>query len=283
MARDSRHFRGSYDMIRALILLSAAAPICLLASTSAQAPKKPTPGAKIQATQKHEQAVPFKVGEKLTYDIGWSSYMTAGTATITVHEKKPSYRSTAYYVAAEGRPTPLLSRLYTLYYKVDTLLDVFSLLPQRGSIYSEEGKRRRMKSTIFNQAARTARYEVKTATLVQTDLKIPASAHDALSALYVLRARPLKPGQTFQMPVVDNGTVYSVEMTVGGVEQVTTGMGTFPALKVTPTIRPAAGQTAPARGLSLWFTNDGRRLPVKIQADLAVGSFTLVLAQASGL
>src|SRR3954447_2135571 len=53
-----------------------------------------------------ERAVPFGVGETLDYDVGWSSYLTAGTATLSVREKKPSYGSTAYYVVAEGGATP---------------------------------------------------------------------------------------------------------------------------------------------------------------------------------
>jgi len=31
-----------------------------------------------------ERPVPFKVGETLTYDVSWSSYVTAGTAVATV-------------------------------------------------------------------------------------------------------------------------------------------------------------------------------------------------------
>ena len=106
-----------------------AALIVLLALAAPQA--KPAP--------KRELAVPFAAGESLTYDISWSTFLTAGSATVSVKEKKPSYGSTAYYIVAEGRPTTMVSKLYTLYYKADTLLDVFTLLPQRGSVYSEEG------------------------------------------------------------------------------------------------------------------------------------------------
>jgi hypothetical protein len=35
----------------------------------------------------------------------------AGTGTTTVKENKPSFNSTAYYIVAEGRPTPLKVRL----------------------------------------------------------------------------------------------------------------------------------------------------------------------------
>src|SRR4051812_16519987 len=105
-----------------------------------------------------ERPVPFKVGETLEYDVGWSSYLTAGTATLAIREKKPSYGSVAYYVVAEGRATGMVGALYHAYYKADTLLDVYSLLPQRGSVYSDEGRKRRLRVTRFNQSKRTAQF-----------------------------------------------------------------------------------------------------------------------------
>jgi hypothetical protein len=60
-----------------------------------------------QRAQRVERPVPFKLGEQLTFDVPWSSYITAGAATMTVKEKKPSFNSMAYYIVAEGRPTPL--------------------------------------------------------------------------------------------------------------------------------------------------------------------------------
>ena len=71
-----------------------------------------------------ERGVPFAVGETLEYDVSWSSYLTAGTATLSVRAKKPSYDSVAYYVVAEGQATGLVAALYPAYYKADTLLDV---------------------------------------------------------------------------------------------------------------------------------------------------------------
>jgi uncharacterized protein DUF3108 len=264
--------------------LRAAAGVGLIAalsiSVTAQKPQPKPPAAKVQPKQ--EQRVPFRVGEKLEFDVGWSSYVTAGTATVTVQDKKPSYESIAYYIAAEGRPTTLLSKLYTLYYRVDTLLDAYSLLPQRGAVYSEEGRRRRMKVTLFDHAARKASYEVQTATLVKKELRLPAYTQDGLSALYTLRSIALTPGDTFNMPVADNGTVYTVQMTVGKVEPIKSGLGEIQAVKVTPLIKAATGDM-PGRGLAIWISSDARRLPLRIEAQLLVGKFTLVLRQASGV
>ena len=235
---------------------------------------KPAPPAAAPAARK-ERPVPFAVGEKLTYDVSWSSYVTAGNATLTVAEKKPSYGSTAYYVVAEGRPTSLLSKLYDLYYKADSLVDVFSLLPQRGSVFSKEGRRERMKTTMFNHQANTATYEMKTRTLVTKELKIPPYSQDPLGAIYVLRAIALKTGDKFSLPICDAGETYKVQVSVGAPETVRSGLGDVRAFRVTPTL--PAEQAKTARRLTVWISEDPRRLPVKMQAQLAVGSFDLTL------
>ena len=260
-----------------LALVAVESPLDAL---QAKKPAGRAPAAAAPPAPKRERPVPFRQGETLVYDIGWSSYVTAGSATLTVQEKKPSYGSVAYYIAAEGRPTPLLSKLYTLYYKADTLLDAYSLLPQRGSLYSEEGKRHRMKTTTFNQAAKRATYQVETRTVVKKDLAIPAFTQDALSTVYVLRSIPFKPGEKFNMPVCDNGNVYRVQMQVGSVEAVKTGLGTINGTKLTPVIT-GPDKDAP-RGIALWISDDARRLPLKMEAQLAVGKFTIVLRQATG-
>ena len=227
-----------------------------------------------QPISRKELPVPFAPGETLSYDVSWSSYLTAGTATIRAVEKKPSYGSTAYYIVAEGRPTPLVSKLYSLYYKADTLLDTYSLLPQRGSIYSEEGKRRRMKTTMFDHAKKKADYQVETRTVVKKTVAISPVAQDPLGALFVLRSIPLKAGEKITMPICDGGSSYKVLIQAGGNETIKTRVGDFQAQKLTLSPPPEAG----ARALTLWLSTDAARVPVKMSAQLPVGAFVLTLA-----
>ena len=253
--------------------------LALDAQTTRPAPpaSRATPGA---PAAKAERAVPFRAGEVLTYDVSWSSYLTAGIVTMSVREKKASYGSTAYYMVAEGRPTPLLSKLYTLYYKADSLLDAYSLLPQRGSVFSDEGGRRRTKTTSFNQGARAATYELQTATLVKKPVTLAPFTQDALSVIYVLRAIPLKPGGSVSIPVTDSGKMYKVQVRVGNVEPVKTGIGTVNAYRITPTVTDMQGKPESTRGLAIWISDDARRLPVRMQAEVAVGNFNLTLRDA---
>ncbi len=230
------------------------------------------------SAQRVERPVPFKVGEQLTFDVSWSSYITAGTATMTVKEKKPSFNSTAYYIVAEGRPTALVSKLYTLYYKMDTLLDSYTLLPQRGSIYSEEGRRHRYKITQFDRTAKRVFFEYQADTTVKADFSTSPVVQDALSAMYVVRAISLKAGDRLTMPVSDDGLNYRVQLMVSAAERVRVPLGDLDAWKVTTTILDEANKQV-GRNMAFWLSNDARRLPIKLQAELPVGSFVLALRE----
>ena len=243
------------------------------------APPSGKPAAKPAAAPRTERAVPFASGETLTYDVSWSSYLTAGTAVTTVKDKRPSFNSTAYYIVAEGRPTPLLSKLYTIYYKIDTLLDSFTLLPQRGSVYSEEGKRHRFKTTQFDRAAKKVLFEYKSDTTAKDEFATSAVTQDALSAIYVLRAIPMKTGDKMTMPVTDNGINYKVQIDVSTPEKVRTPMGEQAALKVRLSVFDNKNQPV-GKNIAIWMSTDARHLPVKLQADLPVGSFNLLLREA---
>ena len=261
----------------------AALVVCAVMPTVVVAQRKPAPAPPKPAAapaKRAPQAVPFAAGEVLTYDVSWSTYLTAGTATLSVKERKPSYGSEAYYVVAEGKPGSLVSKLYDLYYKADSLLDVYTLLPQRASIYSKEGKRQRMKTTMFNHKTKKAAYEYQTTGTMKKEVPISAYAQDVLGAIYVVRAIPFKTGEKFSIPICDSGGTYSVQITVGGVETVKTGMGEVRAWKLTPVL--PADRAAAARRLTLWLSEDARRLPVRLQAQLPVGSFDLTLKTATG-
>jgi hypothetical protein len=254
--------------------------IAAMLGLAALAPLATSPAAVAQrAVPRPEAAVPFKTGERLTYDVSWSSVLVAGTATATVVEKKPSSNSTAYYIVAEGRPLPILARLYKLYYKMDTLVDSFTLLSQRGSLYSEEGASHQLGSTRFDRGARRAFYERQQETTANADFPVPAGAQDGLAALYALRTRAFRAGEGFTTPVADSGALYTVKVDVGAPAQVKVPLGEFAAWNLKAGITDAQGQPV-WKNIVVWISNDARRLPVKLQAELPVGQFVLALREA---
>lgn len=247
----------------------------LLAAVWMLAPASPTAQA--------DTPVPFKAGESLTYDVSWTTFITAGQATLSVKERRPAGAGTArYYLIAEGQPSSALQRLYHLYYKAESHLDTRTLRPAMATTYSDENGRKRFKTTTFRGNG-TIDYEIRTSTSARSTLKVAATAQDPLGAIYVLRAIPLKPGQApFTIPITDSGKSYTLRVSVGGLEPVKSVLGTQPALKLSLSATNTADRTDKPTQFTVWLSNDSRRLPVKFQAGLAVGSIQLTLAKVVG-
>ena len=181
----------------AMLIACLAATQVLVGQSKTENPRRPRP-----QNRKAKCGCRFVPARCSPTTCSYSTYVTAGTVTMQVQAKRPSYNSVAYYVVAEARPTPLMSKLYTLYYKADVLMDVYTLLPQRAGVYSEEGQRHQMKVTTFNNAARKATFENVTSKSGKREFSVPAFTQDALSAIYVMRALPLKVGAKETIPVV---------------------------------------------------------------------------------
>lgn len=242
----------------------------LAGGLEAQSAKKPP-------APRAERKVPYTVGERLTYDVSWSNYVSAGTVVLNVEAKRPSYNSTAYYVVAEAKTEGLLAKLYTLYYKADSLIDSFTMLPQRGSVFSREGGRQRMKITTFDHGRKQGRFEMQTASRMAKDVGLGTATQDMLSSLYALRTIAPKAGEKFTMPVSDSGWLYQVLWTIGQVESVKVASGqSVQALRVTPRVTNEKGETV-GGGSVLWLATDGSFKPVRLEAAAAVGRIVLAL------
>jgi hypothetical protein len=250
------------------------AAVCVVVSPSLEA-QRPDP-----RVPRADSTVPFKVGETLTFDVSWSSFMVAGTAVSTVRERRPSAaNASAYYIVAEGRPLPLIARMYSLYYKMDTLLDTSTLLPQEGSLYSEEGRRQRMGTTKYDRTARRAFFELQGDPPIRADVNVPAQVQDGLSALYALRASPLSAGTRLTYPILDDGSLYTVAMQAAATERIKVPLGDLEAWNMKVSITDAQGKPV-GQNIGVWISSDARRLPLKLQAELPVGNFVLALRDA---
>jgi hypothetical protein len=230
-------------------------------------------------TPAKDAAVPFRVGETLTYDVAWSSFLVAGTAVTTVQETRPVGSSTAYYIVVEGGPIPILRRLYNLYYKMDTLLDSRTLLSHRGSLYAEEGGARRTAITRVDHGSRRAFFELDKGGRTELDYPVPSQTYDGLGAFFALRARPIRTGDQLTIPVADSGELFNVGVTVGAPERVRVPAGQYDAARMAVTIRDQQGADV-WKNIVVWVTTGERRLPVKLQAELPIGEFVLALRDA---
>ncbi len=250
------------------LAIAAAGLVALTSITAAQTTRRDTP-------------VPFAVGETLTYDVTYSSYLVAGTAVSKVEGRRSVSGASSYDIVVEGRPIPMLASLYSLSYRMQTFLDTATLLPHRSALNVQEGVRKRTSRTMFDRTANRAFFEVEMPDgKDQFTFDVPQQVQDGLSALYVFRTMSIKQGDTFSLPVADEGSLYMVNARVGAPERLAVPLGTFDAVPLNITVVDETGKPA-ANNAAIWISTDSRRLPLKMQADLTVGTFVLLLRTAT--
>lgn len=223
--------------------------------------------------------VPFQVGETLTYDVSWSNFLTAGRATLRVVDRKPlAAGRTGYGLQVEAQSVSVAATLYKLYYKIESVLDTSTLAAIRSASYSNEGGKERVKSLNFGPN-NSVDVEMRTKDTSRRKLTVPKNTLDILSAMYVMRALAVQPGETITMPVIDGDTISRLRLTFGGKETVTTGQGKLPGWRVTPVLLDERGQPTSGRRLTLWLSDDATRRPIRFEAALPIGTVTLTLAK----
>jgi len=102
-----------------------------------------------------------------------------------------------------------------------------------------------------------------------------AAAVIAAASLHPITAQAPSKKNERPVPIRDAGETYKVDIGVAAPEPVKSGIGEVRAWKITPTL--PKDKASDARALTLWISDDARRLPVRMRAQLAVGSFDLTL------
>jgi hypothetical protein len=227
-----------------------------------------------------DPGVPFRAGERLSYDVAWSSYVTAATATIDVSPRQGRGPGGFYDLVAEGRSVGLLDAVYPVYYKAQSHLDARTLRPSTSTFYSDERGQRHLSTTRFTGPT-TIEFEPDTGAGRET-YRVPPESRDPLSAIHVLRTVPLEAGPVATLSVVDGADIYRTRWQAAGPESISTPAGRFSAWRLTPTLTDEQGQPITTTRITLWLSNDARRLPLRLQAELPIGTFTLTLTKIAG-
>jgi len=105
----------------------------------------------------------------------------------------------------------------------------------------------------------------------EQQLPVEPGAADVASALYVLRTHALEPGTEFTVPVVTPKKQFPMRVVVEQRERLRTPLGDEATVRVRLTT-DFTGKLSQKRDFVIYFTDDERRLPVRIEADLAIGT-----------
>jgi hypothetical protein len=106
----------------------------------------------------------------------------------------------------------------------------------------------------------------------QFAVKVGTGTRDPLSALYYVRTLPLKPGDEITVPIIENARKLRVRVKATGMESIVSAGETVNALRLELAILYTV-QTRPPMRITLWLSDDERRLPVQMHVASDFGSF----------
>jgi hypothetical protein len=150
-------------------------------------------------------------------------------------------------------------------------LDVATLLPRSSVLDAEEpGGYRHTDTARFDRVAGKATVREKGRFDKSYEIEVPEGTLDFVALVFRLRTLPLPDGATTAFQVLSGRKVSQVVTAVVKRELVKTDAGSFPAVKVrVPT--GFDGKFSEKNPTYVWFSDDARRVVVKISTDFAIG------------
>jgi Protein of unknown function (DUF3108) len=205
-------------------------------------------------------------GEQITYRVSWLG-LPAGSAEVTMGAESAE-RPGSLPLVTNGRCDLVV---YPLREKVIAWWDPASGRSRGLEQYSEENRKRRRMKIEFDPRARKALVtrQVEGEPPRQKVVAVPPGSLDVASAVYFLRASPLDDGAALSMPIFTGSKLFEGHATVEGRAPLETPRGTVPTVKVR--LRTEFSGKLAAREVRIWFSDDSAHVPVRMEADFALG------------
>jgi hypothetical protein len=278
-----------YRSTRVLFLV-----LLLSALALAVAPEKLRSGADARAP------LPFEPPEELVYEGEFSRALLRGLNVAELHFRAER-TTTATQSGAEAQPAGerapsrllfkaevfskgLLQKLFGVNFRqhIESTVEPESFAVLHTTKLDQQGSRLRTSEAVFDRqegkvvwTERDPKNPAREPRVVTSQLR--GSVQDIMSAIYFLRTQALTPGKIFEMSVSDSGKVYTVPVRVVERKHLKTVLGKVQTVRVDPEVfgegRPIGGRG----GMSIWFTDDARHIPVRAHINNELGTMDIKL------
>jgi hypothetical protein len=212
-------------------------------------------------------AVPFAVGEELTYKASFGG-VRAGVARMRVDGVEVVRGRLAYHVVFSVDGGVPFFRVHDRY---ESWIDVETLSSLRHRQQVSEGRYHR--TTSYEIYPGQAQYRKEGESLLRPSVRDPL---DDGSFIYAVRVAGVRVGETRSDARYFRPDRNPVVLTGLRHDTVTVDAGIFATTVVRPTIR-TTGIFSENGDAQVWFTNDARRYPVLVRTKFAKFSLTLAL------
>jgi hypothetical protein len=205
----------------------------------------------------------FAAGERLVFEIAYGM-IKAGTSTMGIPDTVHMHGRPCYHIVTTAESNSFFSNIFKVRDRVESVMDMEGLFSWRFEKHLREGK------------FKSDRYEVYDPFLHKACAKndtfdVPPYVQDILSSFYFSRTFPLEIGRSYDIDNFADGRVYPLRIVVHKKERVKVPAGTFDCIVVEPVLR-SEGIFKQTGKLTIWVTDDARRMPVLMKSKIFIGS-----------
>ncbi len=225
----------------------------------------------------------FKTGEWFQFRIHYGIF-NASYATLEVKDSWLNNKP-VYHVVGKGRTTGLARLFFKVDDNYESYFDKKNGQPYRFIRKIDEGGHTKDIEINFDHAEKKAHVNNKKHNK-QKSFTIKDNVQDMISAFYYLRnnydVSDLKKGESIELNMFFDDENFKFRLKFLGKEVLKTKFGKVDCLKFRPYVQ--AGRVFKEQeSLTLWVSDDDNKIPLRIKADLAIGSLKADLHAYKGL
>jgi len=222
----------------------------------------------------HDASVPgwAKSPEELVYRVDFIG-ITMGYARFRYQGKVSIAGKPAYHLNVRAWTSGVLSYIYPINETIDYYLDVETIAPIRQESTKLESEKDDV--ALYDQETGKITYRNRQSGKIRKQVNTIPSVYDPVSVAYYFRWRDLGV-ENRPRNVYGGRKLYQISSRILGNERIHTEHGDVDTIAVLPIIR-RDGKPDDKGDLKIWFSNDERRVPVRLYAKFRkIKEWTLV-------
>lgn len=229
----------------------------------------------------HPKTEPILPGEAATYEM---TYFGAVAGVFTMKNLPPKIMNDrkVYHFQLHAGSTSVFSLFYKIDDTVESFMDYEGLFSHRFQMNLNESKQRRNSIELYDSEKEEVFYWNRQSKLEQPfeekklTEKTKPFPQDLLSSIYYLRLVTIDEKHTAKFPVVSDAKTSIAEVSFVRRELLDTALGRVRTIVLTPTTT-YEGKTTHKGNIHIWLTDDDRKLPVLLEAQVKIGAVRAVL------
>jgi len=230
---------------------------------------------------------PFKRGEKITYRVHYG-FIDAGEATIEVDKETNFAGKPVYHIIGNGRSLGTFNYFYKVRDRYESYIDERTFLPIYFLRRTDEGGYIINQDYVFNRYNNTVKSKRSGSDAKRNGdsiYNVQENMHDILSAFYYARSldnTKFDVGKEVSLNTFFDEEHFPMKFKVIGRETIKTKLGKVKCFKVRPILQKGR-VFKNEEDLTLWVSDDANRIPIRMQANVLVGSIKMDIKQVENL